>query len=200
MTPKLIVEQKITALVNKYAVYQSNPDGTKGTLIALAQQKRLAFKEKVNFYSDESRTTLVFSFRAEKVLDVHGRFFVEDSTGMRIGAFRKDFAKSLLSSTWHILDQADATVMTVRESNDTVAAFRRFAGYIPIVGDLADVAMAFIKYHFTFRSSDGQEHGTYQKTTLLRDHYTLLFDETFNQYDWRVLASIAVALDALQSR
>ena len=47
----------------------------------------------------------------------------------------------------------------------------------------------------------GQELGQYKKTTLFRDHYALSMNEgAYNQYDWRVLAAMAVALDALQSR
>jgi hypothetical protein len=70
MKPRIVVEQKITAFTNQYRVFGANPDGTKASLIAFAQQKRLAFKEKVSFYSDETKQNLVFTFRAEKFLTV----------------------------------------------------------------------------------------------------------------------------------
>jgi uncharacterized protein YxjI len=201
MKPRLIVEQKITAMVNKYAIYQAQEDGSKGQLVALAQQKRLAFKEKVQFYTDESKSQLAFTFRAEKVMDIHGRFLVEDAEGKGIGIFRKDFKKSLLNSTWHIVDEQDTVQLTVRESNETLAALRRFAGFIPVVGDIFEVVLLFFKYHFTLRDSAGHELGRYQKTTLFRDHYTLsTTDEAYTAQDWRTLAAVAVALDALQSR
>ena len=93
MKPRLIVEQKITAFVNKYKVFAVNEAGEKGELMALAQQKRLAFKEKVTFYSDEAKSNELFTFRAEKVLDVHGRYLVEDMSGKMLGGFRKQFKK-----------------------------------------------------------------------------------------------------------
>src|SRR5688572_2438474 len=202
MTPKLIVEQKITAFTNKYAVYHANADGTRGELMAFAQQKRLAFKEKVMFYSDEAKTNLVFTFRAEKALDVHGRYFVEDPSGKVVGSFRKNFTKSLLNSTWLILGVSDQPKFVISESNKTVAILRRFVGFIPIIGELADIIMAFFKYHFNFvDASTNQPVGKYQKTTLFRDHYTLsLTDEAYGKEDWRTFAAMAVGLDALQSR
>lgn len=89
MKPRLYIDQKITAFVNKYKVYGVDASGEKSELVALAQQKRLAFKEKVWFYNDEAKTKEVFSFRAEKVMDVHGRYFVEDTDGAVVGAYRK---------------------------------------------------------------------------------------------------------------
>lgn len=201
MKPRLIVEQKITALVNRYVIYEAHEDGSKGQLLALAQQKRFAFKEKVQFYADEEKTTPVFSFRAEKVMDIHGKFFVEDADGKLLGAFRKDFKKSLINSTWHILDNKEDTTLTVGESNQTLAVLRRYIGFIPIVGEFADLAMVFFKYHFTFRDTSGSEVGRYQKTALIFDRYKLsMTDEAYDAQDWRILAAMAVALDALQAR
>ena len=201
MKPQLIVEQKITAFVNKYSVYKANEDGSKGQLVAHAQQKRLAFKEKVQFYTDESKSDVAFSFRAEKVMDIHGKFFVEDPDGKTVGGFRKDFKKSLINSTWHVLDSDGNTALTVNESNQVIAVLRRYVGFVPFVGDVLDLILAFIKYHFSFRTPSGEEVGQYQKTTLFLDHYTLsMSDETYAAYDWRTLAAMAVALDALQGR
>ena len=201
MKPRLFVDQKITAFVNKYEIFEATGE-TKGGLLALAQQKRLAFKEKVTFYQDEQKTTSVFSFRAEKVIDVHGRYFVEDADGKLIGMFKKEFGRSLVRSTWKILDIDGNELFTVQESNEAVAALRRFAGYIPFVGDLIDFVMLFFRYHFSFiDAKSGHEVGKYQKVTLFRDHYVLsMTDEAYNGCDWRVLAAMGVALDALQSR
>lgn len=202
MNPKLIIEQKITAFVNKYSVYAADANGNKAQLLAFAQQKRIALKEKVSFYSDESKANLAFTFRAEKVLDVHGRYFVEDAQGNLIGAFKKEFTKSLVNSTWDILDTNGAPVLVISESSQFLAAFRRFGGFVPFVGGLIDLIMPFFRYHFVFQRADsGAEVGRYQKTTLFRDHYLLSMDDaTVATQDWRVLAALAVGLDALQSR
>ncbi|MBP6038141.1 MAG: hypothetical protein KA604_02270 [Candidatus Saccharimonas sp.] len=202
MQPRLMIHQKLTAFVNKYQIITPNPDNTPGALVALAQQKRFAFKEKVMFYTDEKRDKLAFTFRAEKVMDIHGRFFVEDANGKMLGMFKKEFAKSLLNSTWKMLDANGNEMLLVRESNQALAILRRFAGEIPLVGGIAELVLLFFKYHFVFVDlSTQQTVGVYHKTTLLRDNYALELDEaTWNRLDWRVYAAMGVALDALQSR
>lgn len=202
MQPRFVVQQKITAFVNKYKILSVSPQGTPDQLIGLAQQKRLAFKEKVMFYTDEKRDKLAFTFRAEKVMDVHGRYFVEDANGNMLGMFKKEFRSSLLVSTWKILDADGNELYSVSESNKAVAILRRFIGGIPILGDLGEIVMAFVKYHFSFVDiATRQAAGSYRKTTLFRDHYQLdTTDELWQRVDWRVLAAMSVALDALQSR
>jgi len=202
MKPRLFIEQKITAFVNKYKVFAADETGSQSGLAALAQQKRLAFKEKVTFFTDEQKTTTAFTFRAEKVLDVHGSYFVEDANGQVVGMFKKEFLNSLINSTWKVMDADGTELFMVKESNQALAALRRFGGWIPIVGEIIDIVTLFLKYHFVFIDmTTSQEVGSYQKTTLFRDHYTLsMTDEAYAKADWRTLAAMGVALDALQSR
>lgn len=201
MQPRLIVRQKITPFVNKYEVLQEGGEGAL-QLVALAQQKRLAFKEKVIFYTDAKRDKVAFTFRAEKVFDVHGRYIVEDPRGTVIGMFKKEFGASLVNSTWKIFDQQGAERMVVKESNALLAILRRVIGMIPVVGDLGEILIAFFRYHFQFIDiKTSMIVGQYRKTTLFRDHYELsMSDEAWQSTDWRVLAAVSVALDALQSR
>ncbi len=202
MKPRLFIEQKITAFANKYKILAPTETGESGGLVALAQQKRLAFKEKVMFYADEKKTTPYYSFRAEKVMDIHGRYLVEDPNGALVGMFKKEFMNSLVNSTWKVMDANGTEQFMVKESNETLALLRRFAGWIPILGDIVEIIVMFLKYHFVFIDvSTNQIVGTYKKTTLFRDHYALeMTDEAYARCDWRVLASMGVALDALQSR
>jgi hypothetical protein len=202
MQPRLHIEQKITAFVNKYAIFDANEARSQKELLAFAQQKRLAFREKVTFYTDEQKTAEAFTFRAEKLMDVHGRYLVEDVNGQVLGMFRKEFKKSLLVSSWVIMDAGGTELFRVKESNVTIAVLRRFIGFVPLVGDILDIMMNFFRYHFSFVDvTSDQEVGQYKKTTLLRDQYELLVgDAAWDKLDWRVFAAMGVALDALQSR
>ena len=202
MKPHLIIEQKITLFTNQYRVLGAGEEGAKASLVAFAQQKRLAFKEKVTFYADEAKSRETFTFRAEKVLDVHGRYFVEDENGQIVGMFRKVFGASLLKSTWIVMDKEGNELFEVSESSVPLALLRRFGGAIPIVGGLVDLVVAFFRYHFKFIDLTSREEvGMYQKTTLFRDHYLLsMNDAQFEHLDWRVWAAVGVGLDVLQSR
>ena len=202
MKPRLIIEQKLTAIVNKYRILTATAEGAADQLVGLAQQKRFAMKEKVMVYSDETRDKLAFTFRAEKVLDVHGRYFVEDTNGKLLGMFKKDFTASLLNSTWKLLDANGNELYVVRESNQALALMRRFGVVIPLIGDLVESIVVFLRYHFVITDvATNQEVGTYQKMTLVRDHYRLSTDDpAWQRVDWRVWAAMSIALDALQSR
>jgi uncharacterized protein YxjI len=193
----LIIEQKITAFANQYRVYEAGDQGVKGALLAFAHQKRLAVREKIEFFSNEERGKLVFSVQAEKVLDVHGKFSVNDASGAHIGTIRKVFKSSLLRSTWKILDDQDGPLIVIRERSVALAIFRRVWQFLPYLGDFPFI----LKYHFDFLEPvSGDVLATYVKTKLLYDHYRLeIISDRYN-LDWRVAAAQCVMLDALQGR
>lgn len=184
-----VLHQKFTAMVNRYELRPLLADGSEGPLVAMAQQKRLAFKEEVTFYSDEARTQPVFSFKARKRLDLAATYDVMDAGGQPIGEFRKDFGKSLLRSTWH-LSTPDGLTSIGQERNAAVAVVRRF------------IDIPFLLFHFDFTAPDGQIIMSSERKRSLRDRYVVSMPAQSNgwQLDWRVGAAMAVALDALQGR
>ncbi len=200
MKPRLFTDQKITLLVNRYQVYIPNDSGEKGERVAFVEQERFKFKEKVHFYSDDTKQHELFSFRAEKVLDIHGKYFVEDSAGTLLGYFQKDFKTSLIKSKWDLYSADGTMQFSITENNLALAILRRYIGFLPFVGDLLELITILFRYHFVFLA-DGKTVGKYEKTTLIRDHYCLsMTDEDYAKIDQRVLTAMSVALDALQSR
>ena len=141
-TQRFTLRQKITMMVNRYELRALGDDGVEGPLIAMAQQKRMAFKEQVTFYSDEARTQPVFGFKARTRMDLAATYDVTDAAGNPIGEFRKDFKKSLLRSTWH-LQTPDGLVAVGQERSQGVAIARRV---IDMVGELP----VFLRFHFDF--------------------------------------------------
>jgi hypothetical protein len=194
---RFIIKQRITMMVNRYEVREVGTNGGDGPLIAVAQQKRMAFKEEVTFYADEARTQPVFGFKARKRMDLGATYDVTDATGASIGTFRKEFAKSLLRSSWQ-LTTADGLVASGTERNHAIAILRRVWELIPIVGD---VPVPFV-FHFDFTAPDGSLVMSSERKRSLRDHYNVELPASANGWrmDWRVAAAMAVALDALQSR
>jgi uncharacterized protein YxjI len=186
--PALTVRQKITAFVNRYIVTVPTASGEEGEQVAFVEQKRLAFREEVTFFTDESKTTPLFKFKARQILDVGATYDVTAADGTPIGTFRKDFKKSLLRSTWH-LEQGDL-VAVGSERSQLIAILRR-------VWDLFEDLPFFFKYHFDFVSGDKPVMSV-DKTALIRDRY--LIDIKEPTLDRRLAIAMAVALDALQSR
>jgi uncharacterized protein YxjI len=190
---RFTVTQKITLMVNRYEIRTAQPDGSPGELIAVAQQKRMAFKEEVTFYADEKRTQPVFSFKARQRLDLGATYDVTDAQGQPIGWFRKDFGKSLLRSTWH-LGTNQGVELVGQERNKNVALARRAWEFIPIINDLPSPFL----FHFDFTDPNGRVLLTSMRKRSLRDRYNV--EVPGAELDGRVAAAMAVALDALQSR
>ncbi len=195
-----IIEQKITPLANQYRVFAADEAGSKGELIGFAHQKRFAFREHFDIYTDETRQNVLFSVQARKVIDLGARYDVLDANGTVVGVLGKAFKASLLRSTWNLFmpGREDEPVFIARERSAALAIFRRIWGILPYIGDLP----FFLRYHFDFTRPGGEEvTGTYEKTTLLRDHYLLRAEgELESQMDWRALVALGIAMDALQSR
>jgi hypothetical protein len=193
VVPRFFIKQRITVMVNRYEIRAANPDGSEGPLMALAEQKRMKLKEEVIFYADESKKRAVFSFKARQRLDVHAEHDVYDEAGRQLGYFSKQFAASLLRSTW---DLATPTVQAVgRERRPVIAILRRIWDFIPWIGE---IWVPFV-FHFDFvDTTTGQTVMVSERRKAVRDRYDVTVPDP--RLDFRVAASMAVALDALQSR
>jgi uncharacterized protein YxjI len=189
---RLAVTQKITLMVNRYEIHAVDGDGEPSDLLGVAQQKRMAFKEQVTFYSDESRSTAVFSFKARQRMDLGATYDVLDSGGNPIGSFRKDFGKSLLRSTWHL--DAPGVQAVGAERSGGVALARRAWELVPVLNNLPSP----FRFHFDFVDESGQVVMSSVRRRALRDRYDITVPGA--RLDGRVAAAMAVALDALQSR
>ena len=193
VVPAFFVSQRITMMVNRYEVRVANPDGSEGELLALAEQKRMKLKEQVEFFTDESKKRRVFSFRARQRLDVHAQHDVLDEQGTVLGTFSKDFGASLLRSTWRV--SAPGLEAVGRERRPLLAILRRVWDVIPYVGE---VWVPFV-FHFDFvDTATGQTVLVSERQKAIRDRYAVTVPDP--RLDFRVAASMAVALDALQSR
>ena len=161
--------------------------------MAVAQQKRLAFKEQVTFFADEAKQVPLFGFKARQRMDLGATYDVTDAAGASIGFFRKQFAASLLRTTWEV-GTADGTTAIGRERSAGVAIARRLWGFIPVVDSLPS---PFV-FHFDFTDPAGQVLMSSVRKRSLRDRYDVSVPG--GRLDGRVAAAMAVALDALQGR
>ncbi|MER5332227.1 hypothetical protein [Micromonospora sp. NPDC002717] len=179
------IRQRIRMMVNQYEVHAVAPDGSEGGMLAFAQQKRLAFKEQVTIYTDDSKQQPLLGFKARQRLDIGATYDVTDHAGNPIGLFRKDFAQSLLRSTWHV-EQAGLPQITGQERSMPVALLRRFVD-----------SLSWLPYHFDFVAG-GQPVFSVIKQWGLRDRYVVQVQHP--QIDRRLVIAMAIALDALQAR
>jgi uncharacterized protein YxjI len=192
---QFLLQQKLTLLVNRYDyfLYDNN---TKGEQIAFAEQDRFAFREAITVWTNDSRTETLFTVKAEKLLDVHGKFLVKDAAGELIGYCRKSFRASLTRSTWEIFDSKDVLLFTAKERSTSMGVFRRVAQFVPYLGDIA----GFLPINFIFEK-DGVSVGHHERLWgRLTDQYKVELQSELDHVDRRLVFALGILLDALQDR
>lgn len=196
-TDKFFVQQQFAPFVNKYTVSTVGEDGkSEGEPLLFVKQKRMKIREEINFFADEAQKELVLRLKSRKVLEFRGRTEVQLPDGTVIGQLQKVFGKSLLRSSWQIIDADGNEVATSQESSMFMALLRRVWGFIPLINNVP----FFIPFHFDIEVH-GQPAGRYERIWAIRDRYVLdLSADPQRNLDRRVAAAFTVALDALQDR
>jgi hypothetical protein len=189
------VDQLIRPVANLYRISLLGPDGASaGEPLAFVRQKRLALKEDIRFFADESEQEELFRLKARQLLELRGRYDVTTPNGERIGVLEKVFGVSLLRSTWRIYDALEQQVAMAQEKSVPVALLRRAIDFVPY-GEFVPIV-----FQFTILM-DGREAGDLRRPLGIRDRYILrIGGDPERRIDRRVAVALAIALDALQSR
>jgi hypothetical protein len=189
------VDQLIRPIVNLYRISTLGADGSSaGQPLAFVRQKKLAIKEDIRLFADESEAEELFRIKARAVFDVRGRYDVTTPEGERVGLLEKVFGISLLRSTWRIYDNNEQQVALAQEKSMPIAVLRRAIDLVPY-GELVPIV-----FQFTILM-DVREVGELRRPIGLRDRYILkLGGDPDRRIDRRVAVALAIALDALQSR
>ena len=189
------IDQLIRPIANLYRISTLGADGSSpGEPLAFVRQKKLAIKEDIRFFADESEHEELFRLKARKIMEFRTRYDVTTPMGERIGVLEKVFGKSLLRSSWRILDAAEQEVAFAQEKSMPFALLRRVIDAVPY-GDFIPIV-----FQFTILM-DGREIGEMRRPIGVRDRYILkLHGDPDRRIDRRVVVALGVALDALQSR
>ena len=182
------IDQLIRPMANLYRISAG------AAPVAFVRQKRMAIKEDIRFYADESQTEELFRIKARSVMEFGGRYDVTTPAGERVGVLGKVFGKSLLRSTWSIMDANEQELAIAKERSQFWAVVRRVIDAVPY-GDFIPIV-----FHFTIDAGD-RHLGDLTRRLGVRDKYDLdLSGDTERAIDRRLAIALAIALDALQSR
>jgi uncharacterized protein YxjI len=196
---RFILRQRFKLVINQYE-FSLPVDGTQpGEPFCFVEQKRFKFKEDIGFFTDQSKTVELMRIKARQAFDPRARYDVTAADGSKIGEIQKVFGKSLLRSTYRLYSSTGEEVALVRERSKIVALFRRFVGFVPYVGDLADWLP--IPYHFDFMRDETVLGSHERQLWKLGDRYTIdMSGDPQRTIDRRLVLAIAVGMDALQAR
>src|SRR4029079_9991003 len=130
---RYLVDQLVRPIANLYRVTPLAVGDTPARPpIAHGRQKKLAIKEHIRFWADEGETQELFHIQAQTWLDTGGsRYDVVDVQEGKIGTIHHVFGKSLLRTTWNVLDAAGEEVAVARERSQVMAILRRGIDFVP---------------------------------------------------------------------
>jgi uncharacterized protein YxjI len=194
---RYLVDQLVRPIANLYRVTPlAAGEVPAGGPVAYVRQKKLAIKERVNFFADEAESQELFHIQARTWLDTGGsRYDVVDAGGGTIGTLHHRLRQSLLRTTWGITNGAGEEVAVARERSQVAAVLRRAIDFVPDVGGLVP-----IPYNFDILVA-GAVVGSMNRKFQLRDRYVLdLSGDPDKVLDRRLAIALAVGLDTLQNR
>jgi hypothetical protein len=192
---RFLVDQLVRPIANLYRITPLAVGETPaGGPIAFVRQKKLAVREDIRFYADEQETQELFRIKARSLFDIGGArydVFVGDE---RIGLLEHVFGKSLIRSTWRVLDSQEQQVAVAQERSVPMAIARRLVDFVPY-GEWVP-----IPYNFDLLVND-RAVGHLNRKFQLRDRYVLdLSGDTDRRLDRRLAIALAIGLDTLQNR
>jgi hypothetical protein len=192
---RFLVDQLIRPVANLYRVTPLAIGETPaGGPIAFVRQKKLALKEDIRFYADEQETEELFRIKARSLFDIGGARYDVVGGEERIGLLEHVFGKSLIRSTWRVLDAQEQQIALAQERSVPMAIARRVVDFVPY-GEWVP-----IPYNFDLLV-DGQPAGHLSRKFQLRDRYILdLSGDSDRRLDRRLAIALAIGLDTLQNR
>jgi uncharacterized protein YxjI len=194
---RFLIDQLVRPIANLYRVTPLAAGETPaGPPVVFVRQRKMAIKEDVRFYADESESEELFRIKARSLFDIGGaRYDVTDAAGAPIGVLEHAFKQSLLRSTWNVKDADGGEVVTAKERSLPMAIARRVVDFIPEGGGLIP-----IPYNFDLLM-DGSTIGHMNRKFQLRDRYVLdLSGDHERRLDRRLGIALAIGLDTLQNR
>lgn len=106
---------------------------SQGSLVFFVKQKLFKLKEAITVHADEQQTKLLYSIKADRIIDFSARYNFSDSNGNHIGSVKRKGLKSLWRARYEIFD-SEVSNFTLQEENPWVKVLDTLFQEIPVVG------------------------------------------------------------------
>lgn len=120
---------KLLAIASQIYVRDAN-----GQLIGYVKQKLFKFKEAINVFADEGQTQLLFTIKADRVLDFSAKYNFTSANGQLVGSIKRRGMRSILKAHYEIYDENDQQVYEIREENAWIKVVDSLLGELPLIG------------------------------------------------------------------
>jgi hypothetical protein len=107
-----------------------------GRTVAYVRSKLFKLKEDIQVFSDESRTQVDYTIKANKWLDFSASYMFADGAGNNLGMIARKGWASIWKAHYEILDNNNKNEFTIREDNAWVKVWDALLSEVPIAGML----------------------------------------------------------------
>ncbi len=122
---------KIAAIASQ--IYATDTDGNS---VFYVKQKLFKLKENIEIYKDESKSQLLYTVKADRIIDFSPEFGLHDHTGAVLGSVKRFGGKSFWKATYEI-KVGQGFVCTVKETNPWAKVIDGFMTEVPVLGLLS---------------------------------------------------------------
>ncbi len=105
-----------------------------GQLLGYVKQKLFKFKEEINVFADENQTQLLFTIKADRVIDFSAQYNFTAANGQPLGSIKRRGMRSIFKAHYEIYDGAGKQSMQIHEENAWVKVIDGLLGEVPILG------------------------------------------------------------------
>lgn len=109
-------------------------EDAQGGTVCYVKQKLFRLREKVEVFADASKSRLLCTIQADRILDFNACYAFHAPDGSLIGKVRRKGMRSLWRAHYEILDGQGQVAFTIREDNPLVKVADGIFGEIPVVG------------------------------------------------------------------
>ena len=122
-------EFKIGTLANDFTA----KDAT-GKTIAYVRQKMFKLKEDIQVFSDESKSTVLYTIGADRIIDFNASYQFKNANDVVLGKVGRKGRKSILKAHYNIFDKNDHQDYTITEENPWAKFWDALLSEVPLLG------------------------------------------------------------------
>lgn len=123
--------------------------------VQYVKQKLFKLREKIEVFRDESRSQLLCTIQANKIIDWSARYFFTAADGSELGSVGRKGMRSLWRAHYEVFAAGDSNPdFVIREENPWTKVADSFFGELPLIGIFA--GYLFHPRYLVTRKSTGQ--------------------------------------------
>jgi uncharacterized protein YxjI len=119
---------KIGTLANDFVIRDANQ-----STVAYVRQKMFKFVDEIQVFTNEKKTELTYTIKANKWIDFSASYLFKDADGNQIGRVARKGVASIWKARYDVFDNSDDLIFHIQEENAWTKVFDAILGQLPII-------------------------------------------------------------------